>query len=443
MKFKNISEYVQLDLKGLALLRILLSLVWVYSLLARLIYFDSFYAVEGLLPLSTAQTISDNIDSLGLKLYWNSNYFTYSLFALSFLNAFILLIGYRPRLFTLSAFVLMLFLDSRNQFVLNAGYETLRVLMFWLIFLPSNYQFFKKPPENINAISGWLALGFLLQIVCFYFFGAIFKNSDYWRVTGEALEMAFSNRVMSYEWPTYVLPPADWLRFISKFIYHYELSIGLILLVVFTKQKIRKMILSLLMLFHFGIFISFKIGFLPLVNMAALCALWPYERIKAKTVQTPFRKTGIVLITLLLLINFNSVPWWPKLPQSIFFASRSILMDQTWMFFAPHPYSFDGWWRLSIKNAEQEISEVRITKEKIKKNSEEFYTKSVSMEEKTFLIHLLKDDFKEYRQQVIKQICKDSKADTAQFEFIASDLPSTNKKLTYSVRISESLKCNN
>ena len=65
------------------------------------------------------------------------------------------------------------------------------------------------------------------------------------------------------------------------------------------------------------------------------------------------------------------------------------------------------------------------------------------MEEKTFLIHLLKDDFKEYRQQVIKQICKDSKADTAQFEFIASDLPSTNKRLTYSVRISESLKCNN
>lgn len=443
MKFKNISDYVQLDVKGLALLRCLLSLVWIYSLVARLIYFDSFYAIEGLLPLSTAQSISDNIDSLGLKLYWNNNYFTYSLFGLSFLNAIILLIGYRPRLFSLSAFVLMLFLDSRNQFVLNAGYETLRVLMFWLIFLPSNYQFFKKPSENSNVISGWLALAFLLQIVCFYFFGGIFKNSDYWRVTGEALEMAFSNRVMSYSWTQLILPSSQWLSWMSKAVYYYELSIGLILLAIFSRQKIRKIILTVLMLFHFGIFISFKIGFLPLVNIAALLALWPYSHKQTSKIQKPFFKTGAVLSVFLLLINFNSVPWWPKLPQQIFSVSRSLLMDQTWMFFAPHPYSFDGWWKLTKSNSNEQPVEIRITGQKIELGSEVFYTQTVSMEEKTFLIHLLKDNFSDYRKQVLKEICKTQKPSAVNFEFIAADLPATNKKLTYSTRISEPLLCTN
>jgi hypothetical protein len=445
MKLKTISEHVQLEVKGLALLRVSLSLIWIYSIVARLIYFDSFYASDSLLPLGTARSISDNTDTLGLIFYWDNNYFTHSLFALSLLNAVVLLVGYKPRLFSLIAFILMLFLDSRNQFVLNAGYETLRVLMFWLIFLPSNFQFSLKKPQNLSKsqISGWLALGFLLQIVCFYFFGGVFKNSDYWKLTGEALEMAFSNRVMSYSWVQSLLPTSDWLQSLSRLVYYYELSIGLLLLGFFSYTKIRKLVLILLIFFHLGIFVSFKIGFLPLVNIAALWALWPFKKIEDQKPEKPFFKTGAVLTAFLLLINFNSVPWWPKLPQSLFAVSRAILMDQTWMFFAPHPYSFDGWWRLTEKISDGVSQEIRITGEKIEPNSETFYTQSVSMEEKTFLIHLLKENFSDFRKEVLYKLCKTQKTNEVNFEFIAADLPATNKKLTYSTRISESITCNN
>ena len=125
-----------LDLRALACMRIGIALIILIDLIIRSLSIIAFFTDEGILPLSI------------LKLYnWNEMYFSFHalngelwwqiiLFILNAVCAFVLLIGYRTRIFTFICWVFLVSLQNRNPFILQGGDDLLRLALLWGIFLP-------------------------------------------------------------------------------------------------------------------------------------------------------------------------------------------------------------------------------------------------------------------------------------------------------------------
>ena len=142
-------ERFGLDLRALALFRILLGVILLVDLAARAGDIGVFYADSGVLP---RVDLLDRVDtgatpwSVSLHMISGLPGVQVALFAVAAFCAFCLLIGHRTRLFTVLSWLLLLSLHNRNPAVLNAGDVLFRMLLFWSMFLPSGRAARSTPP---------------------------------------------------------------------------------------------------------------------------------------------------------------------------------------------------------------------------------------------------------------------------------------------------------
>lgn len=436
----TITDRFSISSKGLSFLRISVALIWFFNLITRGATFNLHFTEGGLLPFGLAQLLSDNQDSLFL--YGIFEHFPYQIvFVASFFCAFFLLIGYRTKYISFISFFLMLAIDSRNQFLLNAGYETCRVLMFWMIFLPIDrhysYKDFYLKEKNLNIeYRSWFCVGLITQVTLFYLFGGILKDSLHWTSLGDAIEMAMANHFMAYPWANVISNwDPDWLKILTNIVIIIEFSVPILLLFTWHKIRLRKAVIVFLVSFHSLIFIFFKIGFLPILNIAAVIALWPFDSKNKINPHLPVIEwSALLMIFYLILINVNSIPGiQERVDQTIFKPSRTLLMDQSWMFFAPFPYAFDGWWSIEAVDKDDKKVQLRIDGNIMQVDPKDFYWNTVKMEEKTFLIHMLKPHFVDLRKHTLNWLCHNHKwnksISTIHFIFYRITLPHRKGKL--------------
>jgi hypothetical protein len=415
--------------KQLSILRISLSLIWFYSLIVRWPMISSQFTDAGLFPVSLAQQFNDNLDAFSLNYFFSSQVAQSCIFILSGLTTFLFMLGIRTRMTGAASFLLMLSIDARNQMLLNAGYESLRALQFWCLFLPMDqfYSLGKKNQPN-TLLNNWFAKCLILQIFLFYIFGSLFKNSPHWRSSGTALEMALSNHVMTTDFGALLLQLGELLRPLSIAVYYFEFVAPFLILLFWRKLFARKAVLVVLILFHTSIMFIFKIGFLPLVNISALICIWPVEYDVIESNKKRISKVlGIAALLYLLAINVNYYFPNNKFPQQIFYPARTILMDQTWMFFAPHPYTVDAWWSLQAIDENNQPVELKVDGRLLEKDPQDYYWKEVQMEEKTFLIQISKETHLQLRNFALKWLCENSqtafKPKSISFSYYGISLP--------------------
>ena len=425
--------------RQLSLLRMALAILWIFTLLSRWPFISLHFTEDGLLPWQLAKTISDNTDALSFNFFFSSEFAQKIIFILAFICGLAQFVGYQTRIASILTFIFMVSIDSRNQFLLNAGYETIRVLQFWCLFLPLDefytYKDLREARTKVNTtISSWFAKGLVLQILCMYFFGALLKTSPEWFSRGEAIEMALSNHFMTFPWAQNLLSFSSLYRYLSPVVFLFELVAPIVIFVLWKQQLLRKTLVLSLVLFHISILVLFKVGFLPVANICMLICLWPMTAVvhTEHKQRTGKQWAGALLVGYLAVINIHSYLPFAAQAQGVLMPARWLLLDQAWMFFAPRPYTFDGWWSLEVIDREQKTRQIKISGEDLKQDAQDYYWRDVQMEEKTFLIHLLKSQYTDYRYFILESLCKrDPSAQEIVLKFYWTDLPRTSVTLEF------------
>src|SRR5207249_2480615 len=129
-----------IDLRTLALFRVMLAMVVLADLALRARDLTAHYSDRGVLP--RAALIGD-IGSWKPSLHFISGSATFQamLFVLAGLVALAMLVGYRTRIATFISWVFVLSVEARNPGVFQGGDHLLYLLLFWGMLLPLGARF--------------------------------------------------------------------------------------------------------------------------------------------------------------------------------------------------------------------------------------------------------------------------------------------------------------
>jgi len=276
-----------IDLRTLALFRISLATMIIVDLLFRARDLSAFYTDEGV--LTRMQSMS-SANPYRWSLHWMSGaeWAQGFLFVLAGFIAFLLLVGYRARLMAIVSWLLLISLQNRNEFLTSGGDNLLVIMTFWAMFLPISARFsidaalHKTYQQNCNSnheqnhqYFSLITMAVLLQVMYLYFFTAILKTGDAWRVTMDAAYYAVHLDQMA----TIV---GHWMRnfpwlltFGTYYVWYLEiLAVFFIFSPVFHVQ-LRLITLALLVAMHGAFFFSLHIVLFPFIDFVSLSLFLP------------------------------------------------------------------------------------------------------------------------------------------------------------------------
>ncbi|WP_290809992.1 HTTM domain-containing protein [Halovivax sp.] len=192
---------VRVDTRSLAAFRVFLALLVLADLALRSRNFSFYYTDDGVVPQSLAM---EHTPDYAVSVYYLTSdpALIAGLFVLTGLIALQLLIGYKTRLATICAFLLVVSLDHHNPFVLSYADTLFRLLLFWAIFLPLGERWSvdavhreRAPRASVANVATAFALG---QMVFMYVVNGVHKReSDLW-TSGEATPLIFGIDEMTF-----------------------------------------------------------------------------------------------------------------------------------------------------------------------------------------------------------------------------------------------------
>ena len=217
------NDLFSIDRRSLAAFRVGLALLLIVDLINRIPYIRDHYTDAGVLPREVVRAKISNWYHFSPYFFSGEMWLPILLFAITGLVAIGLLVGYRTRLMSVLAWVLVISLHSRNFMVLQGGDVLFRMLFFWAMFVPLGACFSvdsalnkseKKPPQTILSM-GTAAL--LLQACFVYWFTAAMKTGVQWWGDASAVYYALSLDQFLTPVGKYILAHPDLMRFLTRF----------------------------------------------------------------------------------------------------------------------------------------------------------------------------------------------------------------------------------
>ncbi|MBC7692251.1 MAG: HTTM domain-containing protein [Methylotenera sp.] len=278
-------ESLALDLRSLAVFRILLGIVILCDLWSRSRSLEAHYTDSGLVPRSL-------LVARGLKV-WDWSLYSLSgtaeIIGLGFivhaLVAVFFLLGYRTRWMTVGCWLLTVSLINRNPFVTDSGDTYLKLLLFWAAFLPLGEVFSldswrkKKTRAGSSPLNfkwvGFCTAAFIFQIVMIYFFAGLFKILEpAWR-NGHGVYYALRAEQFIRPLGSLLAPLLSYDSPVDALVLGVELIICVLVLIPSTKDRLRSLSVVTLIGFHLSIHFLLEVGFLSMVGSCAWVALIP------------------------------------------------------------------------------------------------------------------------------------------------------------------------
>lgn len=378
-------KYLHLDLRALALMRILLSAVIILDLGIRASDLEAFYSNTGAVPLTLIFTHAWNPYYISLHAMSGAWQVQAFLFLISFFCATMLMIGYRTQLFTVLSWFLLLSLHNRNILILQGGDDLLRMVMFWGIFLPwGKYYSYDRllsvdKEQTVSFISP-ATVGYLLQICYLYTGSALLKGTE-WSRDFTAVYYAYSIDQIAYPVTRYFYHNEQLLKILTCIAYYFELLAPLLFFIPFKHAFSRTVAVVLIILFHLSNEMTLLIGLFPYIGIATCIGILPstvMDRFDVLTRKIRFnisswllrnahriqeilswkpytfdrniwykRISAAVLVFLMIYIfdwNMSNLHFIKsKLSDNIRCIGYSLRLDQNWGMFAPGVFKDDGW----------------------------------------------------------------------------------------------------
>ncbi len=360
-----------LDVRALALMRIAIGLIVITDLIIRASDLTAHYTNEGMWSTEVIKNFGYNTGYWSLHALSGNYWWIVFLFAIHFIFAIFLIVGYKTKLSTLIVWLLLISLHNRNLFILQSGDDLLRLLLFWGLFLPwaNCYSIDCKKTYTFKKQFTVANLGYLLLIASVYFFTVHLKTSTEWHAEGSAIYYALSLEQMRLS------PFGDWLykypalmQVLTWFVFYTELSIPFLILIPTKKGYLRLIAVILITLLHVGIGLTLYVGLFNAISIALAIGLLPcfiinkwqtklsFFKIKytifcrqpflkfGKTKQIVLNYVAAIVIVLCLILNLSSVKWFNyELRSELYYPINILRLNQYWGMFSPNVLKKDGW----------------------------------------------------------------------------------------------------
>ncbi len=369
---------VAIDLRSLALMRILLALLMILKFTALIPHAEFLLSDLGVLPRSTMPAIA-NQPWLFSLLFLNGT----PLFQTSFLAILVVFIGLfglglYTRVATFFCWLMLMSIQNRNPHMVDGGGDLLRLTLMWCLFLPVGHRFsldsWRKGyhfgggdgPSSSNqgktSTSLYLSLGTLaisLQVFFVYFFAVLAKNSPEWWSLGNATWYALNMDYFVTDWGVWLrqwpqLSPAfTWTTLAA------ETFLPFLLLFPHSRPLIKGFGIIGLMMMHFSFSCFLRLGVFPWIDMAVLCLYIPSSFWSSLGIlKRPFygahpvppKNSTLVdsflgiLLAYALWSNLAAIPAINVyVPDKWLWLGDSTRVSQMWKMFAPHPLKDDQW----------------------------------------------------------------------------------------------------
>ncbi|WP_293368625.1 HTTM domain-containing protein [Nevskia sp.] len=265
------------DLRSLALFRVLLGGVLFVDLCVRASDLTTFYTDVGVMPRDWLLAVN-GLWRISLHSANGETWFVGLLFAVEMLAALCVAIGWRTRSALIVAFVLNASLLNRNPMVLLGGDILLTCLLFWAIFLPVaarhslDAALSRTPPPASHHHRSWASAGVLLQVMSVYFFSAVLKSGADWH-NGTAVDYALAI-------DGYATPLGQWLKTfpalttaLTHYVFWLELLGPILVFVPIFSRITRFAVMAMLMVMHIGFIFCLELGPFPYISLTSLTTL--------------------------------------------------------------------------------------------------------------------------------------------------------------------------
>lgn len=277
---RTLARLFGIDKRSLALFRVGLATVVIIDIATRFPNLVAHYADAGILPRAAVGLFSTQPLHLSLYFLHGGPYLPALLFATTIVVAALMLLGYRTRLTTTVLWFLVISLHVRNPGVLNAGDATLRMLLFWSMFLPLGLDWSLDRAMAHNgkflpqrALSFGTA-GVQLQVAFIYLFTWVLKTGPAWR-DGTAVEMSLRLDRLATQWAGLALDYPGALPALTHAVFWFELLAALALFIPFGTDRIRLILVPAFMLMHLGFAAFLGIGLFPLISILSVTVFIP------------------------------------------------------------------------------------------------------------------------------------------------------------------------
>lgn len=374
---------VDLDLRSLAVCRVGLGLILVLDTLVRATDITAMYSDAGSLPRAAL-----------LELGWNPAWFSLymgtghpvgvaALMALQVALALSLALGWRTRVATFWSWLFLISIHSRNPTVLNGGDIYLRVVLFWMLFLPwgqawsldaragrSDVRWWTARRSGrgltVRSLAGW---GLALQIAMVYWFAALPKTDPSWTSTFTATQLALRLDCFLTPFGLFFRETFEpWLALLTRAVIAWEFWGPFLLFFPFDRGQVRTGAIAGIAAMHTGFGLCMKLGFFawigvlmplallpswvwegPLRRASALGDRWapaiPLGPVSAGVGGWVREAAYLGAIVYVLLWNMGNEKSWPgwRLSPEVQVLGQATRMDQRWNMFSPGPLTEDGW----------------------------------------------------------------------------------------------------
>lgn len=266
------------DARALAVLRVSLALLILADLGIRARDLTAFYTDAGVLPRETQVELFAPA-AFSLHTFSGSFVAQAFLFGVAAVFALALLVGYRTKLVLAVSLVLLLSLQARNYYVLNAGDRLLRVTLFFCLFMPLGRRWSvdaHRKAGHGGHDDGVFSAGtavFLLHAVLVYTANFFFKlHADGLWLTGDAV--------------AHIMRMGRYTVFVGDYVADYTVLhvatnwlwltlLGVSVVLVLTTGRTRTAAVAAYAVAHVGMFLTMRLGLFPLIGVAVLLPFLP------------------------------------------------------------------------------------------------------------------------------------------------------------------------
>lgn len=279
----GLEKYFGIDVRALAVFRVLLGLLLLCDLCCRAWHLEAHYADTGVLPRSYMALDGLNNFPYQMTLYSLSGepWFVSLVFAAAAVFAVALMIGYRTRTAAVGSWILLLSLHARNIIVLQGGDDLLRCLVFWAMFLPLgacwgvDHALRKNGKPEPRVVCSAATFAILLQLCFMYWFTAILKNHAFWRTEFSAVYYALSMELFTKPLGYHLLEYPGLLRMFTSLTWLLEFYGPFLLFLPVASKQVRTAVVFAFIGLHIGLALTLQLGLFPYICIAAWLLFLP------------------------------------------------------------------------------------------------------------------------------------------------------------------------
>jgi hypothetical protein len=368
-----------LDLRSLALMRMILGFVLILDMIQRFIVRREFYSDYGVLTRSALVDYFEFNGAMSVLMLNGTPQFAGFVALVGLICGVMIVLGYGTRFFILLGWIIFSSFHARHNLAVHGGDNLLRLLLLYSIFLPVGERWsldvlLRGKRLQDNAFFNWFSVTVVFQIFCVYFFTTLYKWHPVWISEFSALHYALSLDIFSTNFGKWLTQFPTLLQFSTLMTIIIEGLVPFFLFMPFCTTAFRRVAILSFYGLHLGIQATMVLGLFPLACLAIWTTLWDSKAMdkleaslmpRAILVSSLFKKIysfplmqktrtfdswwsrSFAALIMILVLSWN-IEGTAKIKnfevkspfdEIVFF----LQLNQQWNMFAPSPLTDDGY----------------------------------------------------------------------------------------------------